>query len=120
MLIPYYTNKKGKQVTLYVTRHAQTRFLQRMRQLERNGLIENGTVNCHAVEAIAKIFIGLKPDQNINATTKKRRKKHGTDTLYFKSKWFTFIVQNATIVTIEIRGEHRNLNKNRIGYIKKY
>jgi hypothetical protein len=42
----------------------------------------------------------------------KRLKRYGKDTLFFRMNAFTFVVQNSTIVTIEISNQsQRHLNK---------
>jgi len=109
---PFYINKKGKEVSLRVTYHAKLRFIQRCRKLKNEDVIKIDCTKDNVDEIIARYFNDMASlKQNLNKTTMKRKKKHGSDTLYFNSRHFTFIVQNATIVTIELRGEYRKLNK---------
>jgi len=61
---------------------------------------------------IAERFAYASKVVNHSRVERDRLKRYGSDTLYFRHNDFTFVVQNAVIVTIEISNNgQRHLNK---------
>jgi hypothetical protein len=104
---PFYQSKKGRKIELEITKHARYRFRHRWSLLSGHWSYEN------IDETITAFFNESKRITNFNnrPELKKRLKRNGNDSLYFIDRYFTYIVQNKTIVTIEISGGSRNLNK---------
>lgn len=62
--------------------------------------------------AIVKCFRQSSRIKNLSRHYRKRLAKHGKDTLFFRFKEFIFIIQDKTIVTVEVAvNESRHLNK---------
>jgi hypothetical protein len=101
-----YVNNRWKTVSLRITTHARKRFEQRWYNLFPNVCLTSIDTE------IAKWFSRANRVIALSNKTKKRAEKHGKDTLYFKSGEFTFVVQDAAIITIEISANNlRHLNK---------
>lgn len=101
-----YTNKRGKTVSLKVSDHAAARFVERythayghkpmgdiqdllQRQLDRANLIKNFCVHLRA-----------------------RRRRYGTDTLYYRNETFTMVIKNGELVTVELAAKNqRHMNR---------
>lgn len=103
---PQYIGKKGP-VQVAITRHCRDRFQERWARAFPNSPLPpdiNGE--------IARRFNRATRITNLGAYEKKRMDRHGKDTLYFRADSFTFIVQDASILTVELsdRGM-RHLNK---------
>lgn len=102
---PYYINKRGNKVFLNISRHAYTRFKERY-------LIISGKVDFDVHNELVRVFMYADRVKNLSRIEKRRLELHGADTMYFRNKDLTFIVQNAEIVTVEIsKKEARFLNK---------
>ena len=105
-----YVNKRGKRVPLEITVHARRRMLQRWPRIHPEQPISMDTVD----ERIAKLFAAANRVQNLSYKETIRSKRHGKDTLLFRHDVFTFVVQDAAIVTIEISAkDKRHRNKRR-------
>ena len=95
-----YINSKGKEISIFATCHAMTRYIERSRHLGMKEPLPIATVFSKA--------------RRIAADTHKfeiRKKRHGKDTLYFQHDSLLFIVQDRTLVTVELYGRLRGLNK---------
>jgi len=104
---PSYINKKGKVVSLGVTRHAAARFISRWRLLFPGRPFENGLDS-----EIARQFSFASRVTHPTRKDQVRLHRYGMDTLFFRSGNFAFIVKDAVVVTIEIcHGSSRYLNK---------
>jgi len=102
-----YINKKNKEVELTVTRHAYVQFVHRYPLIFKKK-IENQNV----IEEFEKIFMTASRVKNLKRKEQDRLKKYGQDSMYFRTHGFTFIVQNALIITVEISDKgKRYLNK---------
>ncbi len=103
---PYYINRKNNCIQLQITYHALKRFCERWVCLYNTPVPEN------ACEFITQKFLKSSRVININKFERKRLKRYGKDTIFFRNSDFTFVVYNKAIVTIEIsRKEKRQLNK---------
>lgn len=106
---PQYQGKKGP-VQVGITRHCRDRFQERWaRAFPRSPLPADTNAE------IARRFNRATRITNLGAYEKKRMDRHGKDTLYFRADGFTFIVQDAAIVTVELSDKGmRHLNKGRL------
>jgi hypothetical protein len=112
MLEPSYFSKKGKRIVLNISDHAIRRFQERWNLMHPdNQIISNAlAVMCK----ISEIFNGPNTFkvEVLSKRDKERLEKYGSDTMFFKNNDFTFIVQNSTIVTVEISTKaYRKKNK---------
>lgn len=107
----FYINKHSKKVPVSLTLHAVDRFVQRF-----NLIHPQKKIDYHIAEdTIAELFCKSNRLINLKRQHKYRLKKHGSDTMFFKTNNFTFVVQNAQIVTIEISNDEcRYLNHSKI------
>ncbi len=114
-----YINKQGKEVLVTITEHAKRRFIERYNliNITHEGLVRKNKEKItrdNALEKIENLFKRSSRLQNLNDQHKRRLKKHGKDTLYFKTGFFTFVVQHSEIITIEISNKDlKFLNKPR-------
>jgi hypothetical protein len=93
-------------VELDITSHAFLRFRERWSLLHKI----SSPVDLHAF--ITEKFSHAGRIKNHSREEKKRLKRYGSDTLYFRNNDWTFIVQDAKIITIEISNqEQRHSNK---------
>lgn len=105
-VMPCYQGKKGP-VQATITRHAYDRFRERWARIF-PGKALPADVNAE----IARQFNRASRVTNLGVYEKRRMDRHGKDTLYFRADCFTFIVQDAAIVTVEISDrDMRHLNK---------
>lgn len=103
-----YTNNKGKQILVGITHHARKRFLERWERVYPKVSLSESTVDL----TIADFFSRAKRLENLGRKLRTRINRHGKDTLYFQHDQFTFIVQDASLVTVEISNSaKRHLNK---------
>lgn len=106
--IPSYINEKGKEVELSISRHAVNQFIKRWSKIFPDKLL----LNNEAESKIIEWFSHCNKIKNLSRQEKTRLNRYGKDTLFFRNNAFTFIVQNAAIVTIELSDKNkRNLNK---------
>ena len=98
-----YINKKGKEVKLLATHHSYNRFMNRYNTLFPEKKIEPKQV----VDCFNKFFSHAQRVKNINKQEKSRVKRYGQDTMFFRTNGFTFIVENAKIVTVEISDKNK-------------
>ena len=104
---PTYKNRKGKIVKVFITPHARRRFLERWYRLYPERKLDR-----HVDWVIKEYFEQASRVEALSRKDRLRMKRHGKDTIYFRQNDFTFVVQNATIVTVEIsRRGNRYLNK---------
>jgi hypothetical protein len=107
---PSYVNRRGKRVTLLISKHAFSRFRERWANLFPNQLLSIGDTERVMVEWFQQASRLEQPSGKLRV----RLKRHGKDTLYFKTQCFTFVVQDATIVTVEISDKNRrDLNRHK-------
>lgn len=102
-----YTNKKNKIVKLSVSRHAYNQFIVRYKKAYPDSILLDKNV----ADTLEKIFNKTNQVKNLNRKEKIRLKRHGEDTMFFRTNYFTFVVQNAEIVTVELSDKNmRHLN----------
>jgi len=102
-----YVNNKGKSVPVTITRHAV------FAMQDRYNRYYGKSISVKQAEAmIIKRFHGCNRVKNLTALERKRNKKYNGKTLYFRELVFTFIVQDATLISVEISAKgKRGLNK---------
>ncbi|MCK9439404.1 hypothetical protein M0Q39_05090 [Patescibacteria group bacterium] len=91
-----YVNKKNKKVNVIISAHAKKRFIERFNRV----FPETPILNSDSVEKQIYNYWNravLKPIK-----IKERIKKYNNNTLYFVSDYFRFVVENSTIITIEL------------------
>ena len=93
-----YTNKRGKEVQLSVTRHAYTRFIERYKI----AFPDSKMINEEVPNIFEKIFSRCTKVTKLNRRERTRLKRHGDDTMFFRTSGLTFVIQNAQIVTVEL------------------
>ena len=98
-MVASYVSDRGRVVELSVTAHARARLAERARAAG----LEVGSVEEEFGRACRV--------RRLSWHERRRRRRHGEDTLYFRSSRWTFVVQDATIMTVELHGEHRALNR---------
>jgi len=103
-----YVNKRGKEVNLQATRHAYAKFVERSSiAFPNDNLLANDVA-----DKFERIFSTTSKVKNLNRKEKTRLKRHGDDTMFFRTNVFTFVVQNAQIVTVELSDKNtRHLNR---------
>jgi hypothetical protein len=103
----FYISKKNKKVNLLLTTHARNRFMERYnRVFPHKKLTEETLDDC--IRVYWNYAILKKTNSKI---LRNRAKKYKGDTLYFVSFYFTFVVENSTIVTIELSSKNtKHLN----------
>lgn len=107
----FYINKKGNKVSVSITGHAKRRFLQRWNALYPHDPMSDRDMP----ERLRDMFNASQRRTNLSRKEKTRLKRHGRDTMFFARGGFTFVVQDAQIVTVEIAvKELRNLNKSKV------
>lgn len=111
-----YTNKKGKKVVLEVTTHALNRIARRTLVMQDKHLMA-----LPPMEQIRKLMTHATRVTSLNGKEKRRVKRYGKDTMYFRHGNYTVVVQNAAILTVEISSKgNRGLNKVRKSQLGKY
>lgn len=93
-----YINKYGQHIKLTISEHARQRFVQRWPRIFPDKPISKDNVD----DKIVKWFSCASRVIKLSYQERKRLIKYGKDVLFFRANAFTFVVQNATIVTIEI------------------
>jgi len=105
----YYINSKDKKVDVKLSNHAKCRFKERYNRVHITDPLQTEE---EFEEIIRKLWFVAVPKINKSKKLLERSDKHGKDTLYFVSNYFTFVVQNSTIVTIELSSrDTKHLNK---------
>ena len=103
-----YINNNGNTVSLSITSHARRRFQQRYSHVYPKRFLYEADIDAEIIE----VFCRADRVRNISSREIKRFEKHGKDTVLFRETNFTFVIQNATIVTIELCSKGmRHLNK---------
>jgi len=104
-----YTNKKGKEVKLVVTRHAYSQFVERYpKAFPDREELQRGDIET----IFSSMFAKAHQVKNLSKWEKTRMKRHGKDSMFFRTNGLTFVVQNAIIRTVEISDKNkRHLNK---------
>lgn len=107
---PSYVNRRGKKVSLLISKHAFSRFRERW-----GNLFPDKPLPIHETERVMMDwFQQASRLEQPSGKLRVRLKRHGKDTLYFKTQHFTFVVQDATIVTVEISDKNRrHLNRHK-------
>lgn len=105
-----YRNPRGKEVLVRVSQHAKQRFWNRWNALYPNSPLDYQNVHAKLAEYFGRSVRLTQFSRKLTV----RLARYGKDTLFFKTNGFTFIVQDATLITVEIsdRGK-RHLNKER-------
>lgn len=102
----YYKNKKGNIVSVRVTDHAIERFIERYNLLFGTALDMDA-----AIGKIEHLFKHSNRLTKLGKHSQQRLERYGKDTMFFRKNEFTFVVQNSTLVTVEISAKkHRHLN----------
>lgn len=105
--IPYYINKKGKEVKLSISRHAAQRFIERQLIAFPGQPLFNKDIEGQ----ITRYFSTSNKVKNLSRQEKTRLLRYGQDTMFFRTSSFTFVVKNSVIVTIELSDKKmRHLN----------
>ena len=105
--MPSYVNKRGKTVQLQVTRHAYHKFAVRYNRAFPHDKVSNADIP----KLFDKFFSETKRVEKLGRKGNIRLKRYGNDTMYFRTNFFTFTVQNATIITVELSNKDmRHLN----------
>ncbi len=100
--------QKRKKVNLQATRHAYTKFVERFSIAFPNEKLSVENIS----DRFEKIFSSTSKVKNLSRQEKTRLKRHGEDTIFFRTMGLTFIVQNAKIVTVELSNKNtRHLNR---------
>jgi len=105
-----YLNKKGKDVIVQVSNHAILQYRDRWNRVNP----EDQITFEEAERRITKYFPIANRVQNLSSKEQRRIKKYGSgsDTLYFRSCFFTYVVCNGIMTTIELSDKDlRPLNK---------
>jgi len=103
-----YVNKKGKIIPITVKRHAYAQFFERYKLV----LPKKDLQNAQVPAEFERLFSISKKVINLNRKEKTRLKRYGDDTMFFRTNFFTFVVQNRCVVTVEISNQDkRYLNK---------
>jgi uncharacterized protein YcbX len=105
-----YRNPRGKEILVRVSLHAKQRFWNRWNALYPHSPLDYKNVDAKLAEYFGRSVRLTQFSRKITV----RLARYGKDTLFFKTNGFTFIVQDATLLTVEIsdRGK-RHLNKER-------
>ncbi len=94
-----YINKKGKTVELTLTKHSYFQFIKRYRiAFPKRPLLTSNSY----YKTLEVFFNDAEKVKKISKKENIRLKKYGNDTMFFRTNFFTFIVQNKQIVTIEL------------------
>lgn len=111
---PGYTRRRGETVALEITEHARRRFRQRWAlAFPTRPPIE--PIDKMVLEWFAKAR-RIEPHSRKYRT---RLRRHGKDTLYFAAPPFVFVVQAASLITVELGSrDTRYLNKKRSGRVE--
>jgi hypothetical protein len=101
----FYKNKHGEAVRVLISGHARQRFRDRWAKAFPDVALED-------VDAVLeRWFSTASRVQNFSERDRKRMRKYGKDTMFFRTNAFTFVVHNSVLVTVEIsdRGaRHQN------------
>ena len=100
-----YYSKKGKEVKLSISKHAVIQFFQRWKIAFPDQPLSFDEV----IDKIIQWFSSTNQIQNLSRKEQIRIKHYGNgkDTLFFRTNDFTFVVQNACIVTIELSNKNK-------------
>lgn len=112
---PTYINKKNKEIEVKISYHAYKRFRERFTKLFPDKNYTNEEISIELIKYFNKA-------KNIHKCKHllKRSKKHGENTLYFENEPFRFVVENQTIITVEVfPTQIQHVNKNRKSIIYK-
>lgn len=96
-----------KEVDFILTIHAYNQFARRLRIL-------HGNIPDHRIlKTLKKYFMESKRLKRMSKAKENRDNKYEGKTIYFRTKVFNFIVagENNVIVTIELNGDKKHLNK---------
>jgi hypothetical protein len=95
-----YVNKRGKEVSVQVGRHAVLQYQARWNRLKPDDQI---TVK-EAWRRIEEYFPSASRVQNLTGRERRRISKYGngSDTLYFRNNFFTYVVCDGHMVTVEL------------------
>ena len=104
-----YVNKKGNTVKVAVTRHALVRFSERWnRAFPKKAITTIGETQVN----LMNVFGEAKRFEPKGGHYERRMKRHGKDTVYFRTDTFVFVIQASTLITVELHGkEMRPMNK---------
>lgn len=104
--LPRYRGKKGM-VQVEITNHCRIRFRQRYRHA-----FPKQDLPADIDAEIARLFNSASRVTNLGQREKTRMDRYGKDTLYFRTGALTFVVQDASILTVELSDSGlRHLNR---------
>jgi len=104
---PSYVNGKGRTVILEVSHHAYLQFQHRW-ELLLGERLDGERLDAVLVEQFKRAH----RLQNLKEVERRRIRRHGTGTLFFRTQGFTFVVKDGTIITVEVSDrDSRHLNK---------
>jgi hypothetical protein len=103
-----YKNKKDKVILVTAKRHAYAQFFERYRL----ALPKKDLQNAQVPAEFERLFSISKKVTKLSRKEKTRLRRYGDDTMFFRTDFFTFVVQNKCIVTVEISDkDKRYMNK---------
>jgi hypothetical protein len=95
-----YTNKKGRVIGVAITEHAVNKCIKRYGRLH--------GVELTAEEALLFIEHSFNSSERVlNSSYRHRMRNHEGSSLYFKSDGFVFVVEDGTMVTVEIASKRQ-------------
>lgn len=102
-----YENRKGKTIQLRVSRHAYSQFIKRYKIAYPDDSIQNKDIQ----DMLERVFKTTNKVKKLNRREQTRLKRYGEDTMFFRTNFFTFIIQNKEVVTVELSDKNmRHLN----------
>jgi hypothetical protein len=102
---PYYINKKGIKIDVKISFHSSAQFQKRYETITGKVLTDD------LLWVMTQEFNAAYLVTNLDKHYRKRLRRYGEDTLFFKKDSFVFVVQNAVIKTVEIaENSKRDLN----------
>jgi len=105
-----YVNKRGKAVFVEFGRHAVLQYQERWNRARS----EDQITAEEAARRIVQNFPSARRVKNLSGREQRRIRKYGngSDTLYFRSNFFTYVVCDGHMVTVELSDwDLRPLNK---------
>lgn len=108
-----YKNKKCKEVSCLVTLHAQEQFLKRFNKIKVQPPGQDISSSGELFRAVfTQTWHKAVRVKNLTNSEIRRINKYDGETLFFRTSGFTFVVCNATVVSVEISDKgKRHLNK---------
>lgn len=110
----HYINKKNKEVTFYVTRHAYQKFKIRFKRLVKRGILkvedkQKIDYNDEMLKQFSQCQREVVLSKKLKHRNTKARQKHS---VYFRNNHFRFIISDRVLRTVEIASKpYKRLNK---------